>query len=121
MPPVGNGYALDDSQIRFCVAQKIRIAVWEGATQTTNNADIDRFNARVDDYNARCGHFKYRRGALERVTAEVEGERSRIESMARTAWLAGRPANPDPPQSRYYTPAAPAYPAFPPLSPSSEE
>ena len=120
-PPIGAGYALDDSQIRYCLAQKIRIGVWENATQTNNSADIDRFNARVDDYNARCGHFRYRRGALERVTAEVDGERARVESTAREAWLVGRPLNPDPAPSRYYPPAAPAYPAYRPLPSDTEE
>jgi hypothetical protein len=111
-PPAGITYALDDSQLRYCIAQKIRVTTWEGATTADNNADIDRFNARVEDYNSRCGHFKYRRGALERVTAEVEQDRSRIESIARATWIANRPVNPDP-AARSYSPAAPAYPAYP--------
>jgi hypothetical protein len=92
-PPIGSSLVLNDSQIRYCLAQNIRLGAWQAVTQRTNDADVDRFNARVGDYNARCGNFRYRRGALERVTADVESERSQIEDMARRRWLATAPAD----------------------------
>lgn len=58
-PPVGQDLVLSREQIRYCLAEDIRI---DGAKSALNNyidADVDRFNAMVGDYNSRCSSFKY--------------------------------------------------------------
>lgn len=121
LPPQGAGLLLNDSQIGYCIAQKMRLSTWRSVTQVTNSADIDRFNAQVNDYNSRCSSYRYQQGAQERVAGEMENERPRIESMARASWLATTPPAPAPAPAyipdlsgHYDTPA----PAYPPIVPT---
>jgi hypothetical protein len=61
-PPVGQNTVLSTAQIRYCLAEDIRM---DGAKAAVNNyidSDVERFNAMVADYNSRCGSFRYRRG-----------------------------------------------------------
>jgi hypothetical protein len=88
-PPIGNGLALSRDQIRYCISQKMRIDAIEKIVNTSRNGEVDSFNALVGDYNSRCSHFKYRRGSLEEVRAEVDGERSNIEAAAQHTWVRG--------------------------------
>ena len=58
MPPVGQNQVLSTAQIRYCLAEDIRM---ESAKSTLNNyieSDVDRFNAMVADYNSRCGRLR---------------------------------------------------------------
>jgi hypothetical protein len=128
LPPQGSGLLLNDSQISYCVAQKMRLETWRSVTQDTNSADVDRFNAQINDYNSRCSSYRYQQGAQERVAGEMENERHRIESMARTGWLATTPPAPAPAPtyipdlSNHYDTPAPAYPPIVPTpSPSSDD
>lgn len=119
LPPQGAGLLFNDSQIGYCIAQKIRLETWRSLTQVTNSVDVGRFNAQVNDFNSRCSSYRYRQGAQTRVAGEMENERSRIESMARASWLAAMPSAPAPTYipdltSRYDTPA----PVYPPIAPT---
>jgi hypothetical protein len=71
-PPVGSGNVLTSAQIRYCVAEKIRLDAAEGAVNNYIDAHVDRFNGFVEDYNSRCGQFRYRGGALESARSDVE-------------------------------------------------
>lgn len=76
LPPVGQNMVLSTAQIRYCLAEDIRM---DGAKTAINNyieSDVDRFNAMVADYNSRCGSFRYRRGALESARRDIEQYRS---------------------------------------------
>ena len=82
-PPVGTSLNLGSAQIRYCLAEDIRLG---GAKQNLNNhigSDVDRFNVMVNDYNSRCSHFRYRNGALESAKSEVEGYRAFLETEGR--------------------------------------
>ena len=75
-PPVAQNVVLSTAQIRYCLAEDIRM---DGAKTAINNyieSDVDRFNAMVADYNSRCGSFRYRRGALESARRDIEQYRS---------------------------------------------
>lgn len=82
-PPVGTGIVLSNSQIRYCLAEDIRMTAAKSVISGYNEADVDRFNGMVADYNSRCSSFKYRRGSLESVRAEVEGTRAELEAEGR--------------------------------------
>lgn len=72
MPPVGQDLVFSTAQIRYCLAEDIRI---EGARSALNNyidSDVDRFNTKVADFNIRCGNFRYRSGALESARQDIE-------------------------------------------------
>lgn len=83
-PPAGQNTVLSTAQIRYCLAEDIRM---EGAKAAVNNyidADVDRFNAMVADYNSRCGSFRYRSGALEGARRDIEPYRSQLQSEGRS-------------------------------------
>jgi hypothetical protein len=95
-PPVGTDLVLDAGQIRYCLAEDIRMkaisALMESQRQTdvgTFNRNVNRFNARVDDFNSRCGQYKYYPSTFNRVREEVESQRAAIEERARADWQAG--------------------------------
>ena len=84
MPPVGQDLVFSTAQIRYCLAEDIRL---EGAKSAVNNyidSDVDRFNAMVADYNSRCGSFRYRSGALESARREIEPYRGQLQSEGRS-------------------------------------
>lgn len=83
-PPVGQDTVLSTAQIRYCLAEDIRM---DGAKSALNNyidADVDRFNAMVADYNSRCGSYRYRRGALESARGDIEPYRSQLQAEGRS-------------------------------------
>ncbi len=87
MPPVGQDLVFSTAQIRYCLAEDIRL---EGAKSAVNNyidSDVDRFNAMVADYNSRCARFRYRSGALESARRDIDPYRSQLqaEGMSRFA------------------------------------
>ena len=86
-PPVGKILEFSTAQIRYCVAEKIRM---EGANSVLDNysdPDVDRFNAMVADYNSRCVSFRYRSGELESVRRDIESYRSQFQSEGRSRFF----------------------------------
>ena len=83
-PPIGHENILSTAQIRYCLAEEIRL---DGAQSSINNyveADVNRFNSMVADYNSRCGAFRYRRGDLESAKSEIEPFRKRLLEAGRS-------------------------------------
>lgn len=85
IPPIGNGLVLTTGQIRFCVYEKARLETAERLANgiMLDSDDVDRLNRFIGEYNKRCGHFRYRKGALERVQAELPGVQPMLEAEAR--------------------------------------
>lgn len=75
-PPVGKSHNLSSSQIRYCLAEDIRIESAKTIVNTHSQSEVDRFNAMVSDFNRRCTNFRYRREALESARREIEPYRS---------------------------------------------
>ena len=102
MPPGGQDLVFSAAQIRYCLAEDIRL---EGAKSAVNNyidSDVDRFNAMVADYNSRCGSFRYRSGALESARRDIEPYRGQLQSEGRSRFArpsTGSPSTPAPVQS----------------------
>lgn len=91
LPAVGRDVVLSTAQIRYCLAENIRI---EGARWTINkyiDSDVDRLNLMVVDFNNRCGSFRYRSGALEGARRDIEPFRSQIYAEGRERFA--RPSN----------------------------
>lgn len=87
------------AQIRYCLAQSIRI---DGADPLVNNysqREVNAFNAMVDDYNSRCSDYRYYEGTLSRARGDIEPLRSSLLAEGRSHFLrlVGRstPATPD--------------------------
>lgn len=79
-PPVGQNLVLSTAQIRYCLAEDIRMDAAKSAVNSYSDSDVDRFNAMVADYNSRCGNFRYRSGALERERRDIESYRSQLQA-----------------------------------------
>ena len=96
MPPVGQDLVFSMAQIRYCLAEDIRM---EGAKSALNNYsdyDVSRFNAMVADYNSRCGSFRYRSGALETARRDVEPYRSQLIEDGRNRLIGNRQSKEQP-------------------------
>ena len=83
-PPVGQDLAFSTAQIRYCLAEDIRMDGAKSAVDNHIDSDVDRFNAMVADYNSRCGSFRYRSGALESARRDVEPYRSQLQAEGRS-------------------------------------
>ncbi|QXR35337.1 peptidoglycan-binding protein [Alcaligenes aquatilis] len=88
-PPVGQNLVLSREQIRYCLAEDIRM---DGAKSAINNyidADVARFNAMVADYNSRCSSFQYQtnnrgRNDLNSAQRDIEPFRNLLQSEGRS-------------------------------------
>ena len=78
MPPVGQDRVLSLAQIRYCLAEEIRMHGAESNLRANSQSDIDRFNAMVVDYNSRCGQFRYQPGSLEAAKRDVDQYRAQL-------------------------------------------
>lgn len=83
-PPVGQSLVFTSAQIRYCLAEEIRMNSAETVLDNYNDYDVDLFNAMVADYNSRCSNFRYRRGALESARREVEPHRSDLNAEGKS-------------------------------------
>lgn len=87
MPPVGQDLVFSTAQIRYCLAEDIRMESAKSALNNYIESDVDRFNAMVADYNSRCGSFRYRSGALESARRDIEPYRSQFQSEGRSRFI----------------------------------
>ena len=82
-PSVGRNNVLTTAQIRYCLAEKIRLDAAESVINNFIDSDVIRYNGYVNDYNSRCGEFRYRQGALESARRDVEPYRSQLQAEGR--------------------------------------
>ena len=83
---------LSREQIRYCLAEDIRIDGAKSALNNYTDADVDRFNAMVADYNSRCSSFKYQtnnrgRNDLNSTQRDIEPFRSQLQSEGRCRFV----------------------------------
>jgi len=83
-PPVGQDLVFSTAQIRYCLAEDIRMEGAKAALNNYSDSDVDQFNAMVADYNSRCSSFRYRSGALESARRDVEPYRSQLQAEGRS-------------------------------------
>lgn len=82
-PSVGRNNVLSIAEIRYCLAEKIRLDAAETVLNNYSDSDVNRFNAYVNDYNSRCGEFRYRQGALESARRDVNPYSSQLQAEGR--------------------------------------
>lgn len=85
-PPVGQDLVFSTAQIRYCLAEDIRMEGAKAALNNYSDSDVDRFNAMVADYNSRCSSFRYRSGMLESARRDVEPYRSQLQAEGRSVF-----------------------------------
>ena len=87
-PSVGRNNVLSTAQIRYCLAQKIRLDAAETLLNSSvADADVDWYNGYVEDYNNRCGEFRYQPGTLESAQRDVEPYRSQLQADGRSRFV----------------------------------
>jgi len=86
-PSVGRNNVLSTAQIRYCLAEKIRLDTAESVLNNYSDSDVNRFNGYVNDYNSRCGEFRYRQGALESARRDVDPYRSQLQAEGRSRFV----------------------------------
>lgn len=82
-PPTGRDLVFSTDQIRYCLAEEVRMEAAKSAFNQYSDVHVARFNGMVDDYNSRCGSFRYRSGALESARRDVERFRAELEVEGR--------------------------------------
>jgi hypothetical protein len=83
MPTSGTGNALSEAQIKYCLAEQIRL---DGARSVLNQQSafaVDRFSAMIDDFNNRCSSYRYKRNDYERARSAVERDRGSLQAAGR--------------------------------------
>jgi len=102
-PPVGQDLVFSREQIRYCLAEDIRLDAAKSAVNSYIDADVDRFNAMVADYNSRCSSFRYQtsnrgRNDLKSAQRDIEPYRSQLQSEGKSRF-ARRPTGALSPQA----------------------
>ena len=88
-PSIGQKTLFSLAQIRYCLAEDIRIDGARSAVNDYSGSDVDGFNALVGDYNSRCGTIHYGRGTLERARRDIEPYRSQLQAEGRSRFVRG--------------------------------
>jgi len=88
-PPTGRNNVFSRAQIRYCIAEGIRIEAGRAAMNDYSDSDVDKFNRYVDDYNSRCGEYRYLEGVLASARSDLEPFRSEILTEGRNRFARG--------------------------------
>ena len=88
-PPVGTNRILTVAQLRYCLAEAIRMDAADALVDPYEAADVDRFNSMVTDYNARCAEQRYYEDVLRRARADVEAHRVMLVTEGRRRLAGG--------------------------------
>jgi len=83
-PPVGQNLVFSTAQIRYCLAEDIRMDAAKAVLNNYRDSDVDRFNSMVADYNSRCGSYRYRNGALEGARRDIELYRDHLQAEGKS-------------------------------------
>ena len=78
LPPVGSGLVLSSNQVRYCLAQAIRLESWSANVNQYSDMSVDMFNLAVGEYNSRCANYRYKSSIMSGVRSEVESRRAQL-------------------------------------------
>jgi len=79
-PSAGQSNILSVGEIRYCLAEEIRLNAADPIVDEYDDSQVARFNTLVDDYNSRCGSFRYRDGALTSAQADLRPYEAEIRA-----------------------------------------
>ncbi len=88
VPPMGKNNLLSRAQLRYCLAENIRLDA--GRDDLHTKADLKRFNKFVADYNQRCASYRYRKQDLQDATWDVEQRKYEYEAEGRARFQHSR-------------------------------
>ncbi|CCQ09840.1 Peptidoglycan-binding domain 1 [Pseudoalteromonas luteoviolacea B = ATCC 29581] len=82
-PPVGKNQVLSTSQIRYCLAESIRLEAAENLVNNNSQYQVDLYNNYVGDYNARCSEYRYRTSSMSSAKRYIDDYRATIRAEGR--------------------------------------
>lgn len=89
--PMAGYSTLGISELRYCIAEDMRIAAQKTELDSLQYSDVDRFNRNVDgfnetvnDYNSRCVNRSITSSDRPLATSQVEQQRSQLEEEGRS-------------------------------------
>jgi len=83
-PGAGNSLPLTVAEIRYCLAEDIRLEAGRTLASTLTSDQIMVFNSFVDDFNRTCSQFRYRASDMALARADVERERVTLTAEGRS-------------------------------------
>lgn len=96
-PPAGENLMLNIAQLRYCLAEKLRVGEIENLIDRQAAAEIKAYNNWVTDFNDRCAFFRYDPAAYEAAKRQVEQNQETLKAQAKqrlAAIRAGAAARP---------------------------
>lgn len=78
-PPVGRGLVLNPAQIRYCIAQGIRLGAAAEHLQELPTDASQKLQAMYVDYDGRCAEYRFQAGAFDQARRDVEPRRAALE------------------------------------------
>jgi TonB family protein len=88
-PPAGRGQLLTEAQLRYCLAESVRIDAVRSVLDKREPGGVEAFNQRVADFNGRCGGYRYVPDAMFYAQRDVDEHRARLAAEAQQAYRAG--------------------------------
>ena len=82
-PLIGRNNVLSTTEIRYCLAEEIRMNAAETVVNIYSESDVNQFNRYVSDFNSRCAEFRYRQGTLESARRDIEPYRGQLQEEGR--------------------------------------
>lgn len=79
VPPVGRGLVLNPSQIRYCIAQGIRLGAASEQLSSLPEGAAQKLEAMYVDYDGRCAEYRFQAGAFDQARRDVEARRETLE------------------------------------------
>jgi TonB family protein len=87
LPPVSRGKLYSAPQIRYCLAESIRIEAVRDVLDKSEPGSVDAFNAKIADFNGRCASYRFYESEMFFVKREVDEHRVRLQADARNEYL----------------------------------
>lgn len=81
-PTGGYGNVLSLPEIRYCLAEKIKMQAINERIDSTSDEQIDKYNAMIQEMNSKCGQYQYHENDLTIATNEVEPHRDELTKKA---------------------------------------
>lgn len=78
-PPLGRGLLLKPPQIRYCIAQGIRLGSAAEHAEGLSVDDAAQLQSMFDDYEGRCAEYRFQAGAFDAARRDVETRRAVLE------------------------------------------
>jgi hypothetical protein len=82
-PPIGADQFLEPAQLRYCMAEKLRLKAARNFMDLSDKSKVHRYGELVDDYNDRCASYLASQDDMDSAKEDVERHRLELETEGR--------------------------------------